>query len=324
MLYFRFPFGEDIFTVEEEVKGTGVSFYPFDQSDVLSFKGKLSKVTDSVLSNLNLATDSLSPIKDFQAETKAEYLKIIEQAISFIKENQLSKLVISRRKLIEFENQSIDLKETFTQLCKAYPNAFVYVFSSQGKCWVGAFSELLGKYDKKTSHFETMSLAGTLPIEESWGPKEIEEQKPVTDFILQVLQKYSENVKQSETYDHISGNIKHLRNDFSALIKAEQLDHIISELHPTPAVCGIPTDFCRTAIGNFELHPRNYYSGYIKVEDADSVHYFVNLRCAELFQNAALLYVGGGITSESSPEKEWRETELKAQAIGRNLVFISD
>lgn len=321
MLYFRFPFGEDILTVKEAVEGTGVSFYPFEHWEVLSFNGKLGKVSDSDFSELNLTPDSLSPLQDFQEETKKEYLKLLEQVIPFIKENHLSKLVISRRKLIEFNNQSIDLKETFTQLCKAYPNAFVYVFSAQDKCWVGAFSELLGKYDKKTSQFETMSLAGTLPIDENWGRKEIEEQKPVTDFILQTLQKYSNQVKQSGTYDHISGNIKHLRTDFSAPIEAEQLDQIISELHPTPAVCGIPTDFCRTAINNFEIHPRKYYSGYIKVEDESSVQYFVNLRCAELFQNAALLYVGGGITADSSPEKEWRETELKSQAIGRNLIL---
>ena len=64
------------------------------------------------------------------------------------------------------------------------------------------------------------------------------------------------------------------------------------------------------------------YAGYIKVETEEYIQYFVNLRCAEFFKNAALIYVGGGITAESSVEKEWQETELKAEAILKNVAFI--
>ena len=73
------------------------------------------------------------------------------------------------------------------------------------------------------------------------------------------------------------------------------------------------------AIDDFEMHPRKFYAGYIKVETEETIQYFVNLRCAEFFRNAALIYVGGGITAESSPENEWQETELKSQAIITNI-----
>ena len=68
--------------------------------------------------------------------------------------------------------------------------------------------------------------------------------------------------------------------------------------------------------------PRNFYSGYIRVETEDFIQYFVNLRCAQFFENYAIIYVGGGITAESSPEKEWQETELKAEAILKNMAFL--
>nr|MBP7983046.1 chorismate-binding protein [Kaistella sp.] len=206
-------------------------------------------------------------------------------------------------------------------LCETYKNAFVYFFIKDGECWLGAFSELLGKFDKKTSEFQTMSLAGTIPVDENWTDKEIEEQEPVTDFISNTLKNYASEVYKSDTYDHVSGNIKHLRNDFSAKISENDLEKIIYELHPTPAVCGIPKEICQNAIENFESHPRNFYAGYIKVETEENVQYFVNLRCAEFFKNAALIYVGGGITAESSPEKEWGETELKSEAVLKNLSF---
>ena len=85
--------------------------------------------------------------------------------------------------------------------------------------------------------------------------------------------------------------------------------------------CAITPPTGKSAIEKFESHPRNFYAGYIKVETEETVQYFVNLRCAEFFENACLIYVGGGITAESSPEKEWRETELKSEAILKNLEF---
>ena len=318
MLYFRFPFSDSIFTVNENSDKKTVSFLSFDETESIDFYGNIEEFffNENILSN-QISTELL----EFKEENQFEYEAKLGKVIEFIKENQLSKLVVSRRKVFDFEEKKINLSRTFLNLCKSYPNAFVYFFIKDGKCWIGAFSELLGKFDKKTSEFETMSLAGTLPVNETWTAKEIEEQKPVTDFIKDILKNYSSEVEQSETYDHISGNIKHLRTDFTAKIMSEDLENLISELHPTPAVCGIPKHLCKNAIEKFESHPRNFYAGYIKVETEETVQYFVNLRCAEFFENACLIYVGGGITAESSPEKEWRETELKSEAILKNLEF---
>ena len=185
---------------------------------------------------------------------------------------------------------------------------------------MGAFSEVLGKFNKQTHTFETMSLAGTLPVSENWSEKEIEEQKPVSSYIRNILKNYSEALEESETYDHISGNIKHLRTDFKIKIQPEDLDTIIQELHPTPAVCGIPKDFCKENIQKLEKFPRELYAGYIKTETEENIQYFVNLRCSKLYKNAIHLFVGGGITAQSNPEKEWIETELKSEAVLKNLV----
>lgn len=322
MLYFRFPFSEDYNFVDENLDKNQVSFHSFDNLETLDFSGEIKSVSKDEILSAEILSDSLcSKLPLFEEEQQSDYQQKLLKVIDFIKENDLSKLVISRRKLVKYEGSPINLSRTFLNLCEAYPNAFVYFFIKDGKCWLGAFSELLGKFNKNTSQFETMSLAGTIPVHESWTSKEIEEQKPVTDFIKNILNAYSEKVELSETYDHLSGNIKHLRNDFKAQIVREDVEKIISELHPTPAVCGIPKDFCRKAIGKFEKDPRNFYAGYIRVENENFVQYFVNLRCAEFFQDAALIYVGGGITAESSPEKEWRETELKAEAVLKNIAF---
>lgn len=320
MFFFRFPFSETLWTTAQNSASQQVSFHSFDQSERMDFEGDLKEISLSDFQNLNILSSDLSgELIDFQEEKQIEYQQKLEKVIHFIQEHNLSKLVISRRKLVDFEAFSVDLNQTLLNLCESYPNAFVYFFIKDDRCWIGAFSEVLGKFNKKTSEFETMSLAGTLPVEESWTSKELEEQKPVTLFIKNILTKFASEVTESETYDHISGNIKHLRTDFKAQIENSKLEDLIAELHPTPAVCGIPKDFCQKAIENFEPHPRKFYAGYIQLETAQTIQYFVNLRCAEFFKNAALIYVGGGITAESSPEKEWKETELKSQAILKNL-----
>lgn len=314
MLVFRLPFEAEFYTTNGSSDKISVCFFSFDSDQKISFPGKIIPFEEENLQQY-LPENHLHEI----SESHEDYLKKIEKAISFIQENQLPKLVIARKKTVEISE--MNLVKTLQNLAKKYPSAFVYAFTDGEELWMGAFSELLGKFDKKNGIFETMSLAGTLPVDEEWTTKEIEEQKPVTAYISNILKKYSSEVRISETYDHISGNIKHLRTDFSAPIEEEQLEKLISELHPTPAVCGIPKDFCLKAIQNFEHFNREYYAGYSRTETEDFIYFFVNLRCGKFSKNKATLYVGGGITAMSNPEKEWRETELKSEALLRHLIF---
>lgn len=318
MIFFKFPFNENIYTTDENSDENFVSFHAFDGDEKIQFRGNIVPIKKDDLTEKEILSSSLDFESKTEGETEEEYLEKLEKVIAFIKEHDLKKLVFARRKKAKFKQ--ISLTKTFQNLCESYPNAFAYVFKTENECWTGAFSELLGKFDKPTGTFETMSLAGTLPIEEDWTEKEIEEQKPVTDYIYEILSRYSEYVQQSETYDHPSGNIKHLRTDFIATVKENNLDKLISELHPTPAVCGFPKEFCKKAIRNFEKYPREFYAGYSKIEMGTEVYFFVNLRCAKIFRHHAEIFVGGGITAQSDPKKEWRETELKSQAITKNLV----
>ncbi|WP_241330701.1 chorismate-binding protein [Chryseobacterium arthrosphaerae] len=321
MIYFKLPFDERLWSVNEQNNKNAVSFYSYDSLNQISFNGDILEISSTEFNGMSITSEQLnnSPA-NVNAETKDEYCDTLEQVIGVIKDHHLPKLVYSRRKIFTDFN-SIDYQESFGNLCETYPNAFRYLFNDGKNAWMGAFSEVLGKFNKTTHEFETMALAGTLPVSEEWSGKEIEEQKPVTTYIRNILETYSDQVLQSETYDHISGNIKHLRTDFKTRIKPEDLDQLIKDLHPTPAVCGIPKDFCNENIRKYEKFPREFYAGYIKIETEETIQYFVNLRCARLYKDAVHVFVGGGITAQSSPEKEWIETELKSEAILKNLVI---
>ncbi|KMQ65348.1 isochorismate synthase [Chryseobacterium angstadtii] len=319
MIYFKLPFDETLYSTDQKQNTESVSFHSFDVLRQIDFKGSITEASGQFEKTDIMSEDLLKDGSRFKAETKEEYTDTLHQIIEVIKDYQLPKLVYSRRKIFKDFN-SIDFKESFVKLCASYPNAFRYIFNNGENAWMGAFSETLGKFNKKTHQFETMSLAGTLPVSEEWTEKEIEEQKPVTSYIQNILRNYSGSIEMSETYDHISGNIKHLRTDFKAQINPEDLDNLISDLHPTPAVCGIPKDFCKQNIQKFEKFPRELYAGFIKVETDENVMFFVNLRCAKLYKDSVHVFVGGGITSQSNPEKEWQETELKSEAVLKNLV----
>lgn len=320
MIYFKLPFNEGLYTVEETTDKNAVNFYSYDSLKHISFHGNIINIDSTKYNDISITNETLTEDKTgFTAETKEEYSHTLQQVIEMIKENDLPKLVYSRRKIFTDFN-IIDYKASFDNLCTTYPNAFRYLFNDGKNAWMGAFSEVLGKFNKTTHEFETMALAGTLPTSEEWTKKEIEEQKPVTSYIQNILKNYSDNILQSETYDHVSGNIKHLRTDFKTIINPNELDRLIQDLHPTPAVCGIPKDFCNENIRKYEKFPREFYAGYIKVETEDSILYFVNLRCARLYKDSVHVFVGGGITAQSNPEKEWTETELKSEAILKNLV----
>lgn len=319
---FRLPFNEKFILIHHHEAAKNVaSFFPFTKGKAIHLQAEnLEVCTSEELKSSFFEVENFPEINaELNIPQHEEYLQKLEKAIEIIKQNNLPKLVISRP--IAKEISSINLEETYQLLCKKYPNTLCYLLISDEEIWIGATPEILGKFNKKTHEFFTMSLAGTLPINEEWSEKEIEEQKPVTHYISEILKKYVtlSEVEESETYNHISGNIKHLRTDFTAKIEDNRLEELIEELHPTPAICGIPKEFCKEKIIEIEQYNREFYAGYIKIETDEEIYYFVNLRCAKIYKNQVIAFAGGGITALSSPEKEWRETELKSQAILNHL-----
>lgn len=321
-VFLRLPFSENFLWSNHLNEGDElVKFKSFDEQKTIVIS---SKNFESF--NEKRLTEKLSQISinqefrnDITIPRHEDYIAKLEKTIALIKENNLPKLVISRA--IQKTISNISIEKSYLQLAQNFKNTLCYLLISDYGIWMGATPEILGKFNKKTSEFFTMSLAGTLPLQEEWSEKEIEEQKPVTHYISNILKHYSTEISQSETYNHISGNIKHLRTDFTAKIEEKNLENLISELHPTPAVCGIPKEFCKEKIFEIENYNREFYAGYIKIETKEEIYYFVNLRCAKIYKNNIIAFAGGGITALSSPEKEWKETELKSQAIFNNIVF---
>ena len=91
---------------------------------------------------------------------------------------------------------------------------------------------------------------------------------------------------------------------------------IIKALHPSPSICGYPSEEAFKIIINTELHARKYYTGLVgPVNYMSASKLFVNIRCLNVLNKEMVLYAGAGITLGSDPEKEWIETEQKLETL---------
>ncbi len=250
------------------------------------------------------------------------YKNLVSKAVKAIEDGALNKVVLSRQFEVTTGKSALDI---FSALLPAYPSAFCYCwYHPEAGCWVGATPETLLRYAKGV--FSTMSLAGTLEKkageEPGWGPKEREEQQMVTDYIAQVLSQKGIQARQSAVETAEAGNLWHLRTTLSGEVSADQVPALISALHPTPAVCGIPLQDAREFILENEGYSRGYYTGFLgelHKEQGQETRLFVNLRCLEYLEDRARIFVGGGITADSDPEKEWEETRAKGRTMLRVL-----
>jgi isochorismate synthase len=246
---------------------------------------------------------------------KQDYLRQGNVLIKTIKNLGIQKTVLSRIKESNFdETKSLDL---FYLLAENYPEAFVYLFSDSNLgTWIGASPEILLR--KINQNGFTISLAGTKKSTDTdlWYEKEKKEQAYVSEFIEEELKamKVSE-IEKSATYEYPAGPVKHLRTDFSFTFNEKSIDEVISGLHPTPAVSGLPQNLSLEVIELLEPHKREFYCGFIGEIDNQNASIYVNLRCCQILRGKIYFYLGGGYTVESNPEMEWEETENKSRTI---------
>ncbi len=265
----------------------------------------------------------LGQCREFHESDFDEYVNQVDRVVAAIEEGRFEKVVLSRIKVVEGDQRN-KLVSMFLQMCDKYPFSLIYMFQAGEHLWIGATPEILVSI--KDDVFKTVSLAATrmnLPANQDirrWSSKERQEQQYVTDYITELLGRYEINsVEKGETYLRRASNLLHLCTEFTG--KASEVNGkltlLLKDLHPTPAVCGIPKEDVQDFLAEVEEHERQYYSGFLGPVNIDKnqIALYVNLRCMRVCTDHSRLYVGGGLTSDSVPEAEWSETVLKAKTI---------
>lgn len=299
-------------------------FAPFSGNEQVVFYADQCTLHQEEIANTTPLSDTSISLENVQVD-KTFHLNLVQKGIEFIKQKKANKIVLSRKEEVHVDENHYEAY--FNRFLQKYPTAFVYWwYHPKVGMWMGATPEQLVKIDGLK--LQTVALAGTMvnnaatDRELIWGTKEKNEQKIVTEFIVDTLKKFTSNIQQSQPYTFKAGALLHIKTDVEALLRDENdAFHVVQALHPTPALCGYPKNAAKEFIIYNEGYDREYYGGYLGEWKFDNLHYgnksdlYVNLRCMKLEGSKAYLFLGGGINKDSDPESEYYETVNKSKTV---------
>ena len=298
----------------------GFVFVSFDRSRNILIPENKSEIITVNKATIYYEDTLLS--KYYDNDSKVQFEKLVSKGINAVNQKILSKVVLSRMEVIEIN--AFDFILTFEKLASAYPTAFCYCFfHPKVGMWFGATPEQLLKIEDRK--FSTTALAGTQQFNDVenviWESKEKVEQQIVTDFIMENLENIASDVAMSNPYTYRAGNLLHIKTDIEGSFdSSSSLKQVIDILHPTPAVCGLPKETATAFILENEGYDRSFYTGFLgELNLQHQTNLFVNLRCMEIKQKNAHLYMGCGVTKDSDPEREFEETVSKSMTMKKIL-----
>jgi menaquinone-specific isochorismate synthase len=275
-------------------------------------------------------TNTLPPVNSISGNSqkdKKKWMEAVKKAIDEIEFDKVKKVVLSRKVEIELKWEP-NISYIIEQLHQKYPECYLFLFHSGKSSFFGASPEKLIKLS--FGWIEADALAGSAPrgndetedlkyekdLQNS--TKDIIEHTAVKDYIIKQFSSLADELyyEESPKIKKLS-NIQHLWTPVRAKLKSVQkMFSILENLHPTPAVCGIPKTEALDTIKKLEDYPRGLYSGIIGWFNFDSeAEFSVAIRSALLKGKKLFIFAGGGIVDGSNPAIEFQETELKLKPI---------
>ena len=201
------------------------------------------------------------------------------------------------------------------------PNQLAYGFTWQDEGLCGITPETL--FSMRDDVIHTMALAGTGRAD---GPnllddaKEVREHRMVIDHVVAELKRWG-RADVGDTTERIFGRLKHLFTPITVkAARAPKFMELVTALHPTAALGGYPR---RPAVEwleqqNFHVARRRFGAPFGYVDGANA-HCVVAIRGLQWRGPRLTIAAGCGIVKGSEVAREWRELELKRDAIRQNL-----
>ncbi len=265
---------------------------------------------------------------------QAGYERAVSAALERLgRDDGLRKLVLSRTLELALD-RPLDLAGVLARLWQASPHGHTYALPVSGAgtdthYFLGASPELLVRREGR--RVRVHPLAGTAARHPDAAedariaqallasPKDRLEHAVVVEAIEAVLRPLCRTLDVPAQPGLTStARLWHL----GSLIEGELADPAISALdlavalHPTPAVCGLPTADARRAIAALEPFERGYFAGAVGWCDAaGDGAWAVAIRCAHVSGRRLTLSAGAGIVPGSVPALEYLETGNKLRTI---------
>ncbi|WXL25988.1 isochorismate synthase MenF [Ectopseudomonas mendocina] len=253
------------------------------------------------------------------------FKRAVEHAIVNFQHSDVRKAVLSVQRELTFD-RDVDVAAMQHKLRLQNPSGYHFcVPQADGTTLIGVSPELLVR--KQGAQLISNPLAGSAkrcadPVEDQrnadWladSEKDHYEHSLVIEDITARLEGLCSHLEVPERPSLIStAALWHL----STRIEAQLLDasasalQLACRLHPTPAVCGYPTERARHLIRFIEPFERGLFTGMVGWCDAEgNGEWVVTIRCGTIRRNCVRLFAGAGIVEASHPETEWNEVQTK-------------
>lgn len=215
----------------------------------------------------------------------------------------------------------------------------MYFFKSGNRQIIGSSPEMLVRIENRK--VETFPIAGTRPIVEDSienqrlaqellaDPKERAEHVMLVDLARNDVGKVATygsvrvpEFMQVHKYSHVqhivSRVVGNLRDDCGAF-------DALKAVFPAGTVSGAPKPRAMEIIEELEPSRRGPYAGALGYFSYNgNADFAITIRTLVADGNKAHIQAGAGIVADSVPEKEWFETEHKAEALMKALQAAGD
>lgn len=273
------------------------------------------------------STDNKVKLKLVDSDSYDQWQKKVYSAISKIKSEELQKIVLSRKKEFEIQNE-ISFNSLLETLNKDYGDCFNFLIKSKKSFFFGSSPELLIKV--ADSEFKSEALAGSIQrgISEMEDEnlskfllndeKNLKEHQIVIDYLkINLDNKITDFQIEPKPKIKRLKNIQHLHTQISGKIKSDShFFDMVESIFPTPAVCGIPTNKAISELNKIEGFERGLFTGMLGWFNLyNQAEFHVAIRCGLILDNILTVFAGCGIVEDSIAKDEFEETELKFKAI---------
>lgn len=259
--------------------------------------------------------------------TKRRYIGMVKRAKHYVYEGDVFQVVLAKSMKFRIEGSLIDL---YASLREVNPSPYMYLLKMSSRCIIGSSPEMLIRVTR--DYVETFPIAGTRPIVKDEkrneelrqdllkDEKELAEHTMLVDLARNDIGRVCEfgTVRVNELmtvkrFSHVQHIVSHI---VGRLQKGYDSYDALRAVFPAGTVSGAPKVRAMEIIDELEPTLRGPYAGALGYFSFNgSCDFAITIRSLFVNRKDGYIESGAGIVMDSDPEREWAETEHKANAM---------
>ncbi len=264
---------------------------------------------------------SICALKRTFIPSKEEWIQSVKKVLA----QKIQKVVLARCEILELEKAPDPFAIAAALRKKTEGTAHVFCFSEGQKTFLGASPERLFRREGQMIFSEAVAgtrRRGSTPEEDVFlgeellkSKKDLSEFLPVQEFLQKTLTPFCQQAPQFAPIAlRKTNHVQHLSSQGQAILLKNISDKkLLSRLHPTPALLGVPRQKAKTLIRALEPFDRGLYGGVVGWSCGQTSDWIVAIRSCWIDGHEARLYAGTGLVAGSNPEEEWEELNHKTK-----------